>query len=1008
LAVASSLSLAPWFAQAAGLGKITILSGLGQPLRAELDVTAGTDELAGMTARLAPPDVFRQAGIDYASVLQDLRFTIEKRPGGQAIVKVSSVKPVNEPFLDFLVELNWPAGRLVREYTFLLDPPEDVGQRSVGPEARVVDTVRGGGGKPATTAATPRGETPAKGTVAAGRKETPKEATNGEGRVVKSGDTLRKIAGEMQYEGVSLEQMLVGLYRHNPEAFSGNNMNRLKAGAIIGLPDKETVAAIPEGEAKRVFTAQAADWNNYRQKLAASAGTGPNATATGSQDGLGTITPRVKDTAASTGTGTDQVKVARTDVSGPAAADSKAANAAAEADRIAREKALIEAQARVTQLEKNLADSKKLIDLQNQQLKDLQDQARKAAEKPIDPPKEIAPPKPVEPVPGVETPSRNEDVPTARTDEPPTPVEETVAPVQPQPEQPPEPQKTQPKPKPTLPPEPEPEPEPDMFDALLDNALPLAGGAGALALLAGGYFFYRRRRAAADSMLETTAAPPGSSILGPNSVFRMTGGQSVDTGNTPPQTGDFSQTGPGTIDTDEVDPVAEADVYMAYGRDTQAEEILLEALQKDPQRLAIHAKLLEIYANRRSVKQFETLASELYAQTGGAGPEWEKVAALGADLDPKNPLYSGAVPKALIADANANANTTKAAAASAGTGQATVAMAAGALAQMAATGRLDEEVLPEEQQDTLVLGQSLLATSPLASAPGSSNLGSLDFDLSAPFAEAPRTANQHDVVTGFDLPDNAPPPAASTTSNFGGAIKTAPVFDRLTEMQPRNDGDDDHNFSANGTLLVTPQPPSVKDDFEFTIEKAVADTFVGTGEKEREADEAHTATSPSSMAKWAAASDFGTATQIGTLSGEPGNETVIAPLSFNAEAGLDEQKMAETFVSPMVNADGVEFDVSLTDSVILGEPMVPSEFDMGSINLDLAAEPLPIETMAPAAAGTARDTQWEEVNTKLDLAKAYEEMGDLEGTRELLQEVLAEGPADLVEQARAVLARIGG
>ena len=104
---------------------------------------------------------------------------------------------------------------------------------------------------------------------------------------------------------------------------------------------------------------------------------------------------------------------------------------------------------------------------------------------------------------------------------------------------------------------------------------------GALALLAA-YFAVRRRRTQGSSV-ETTAAPMPSS-LGPNSVFRMTGGQSVDTGNTPPQTGDFSQTGPGTIDTDEVDPVAEADVYMAYGRDTQAEEILLEALQKDPQR----------------------------------------------------------------------------------------------------------------------------------------------------------------------------------------------------------------------------------------------------------------------------------------------------------------------------------------------------------------------------------------------------------------------------------------
>ena len=120
LAVASCLSLAPWVADAAGLGKLTVLSGLGQPLRAELDIGAAKDEVAGMTARLAPQDVFKQAGVDFASVLLDLRFAVEKRPNGQSVVKVTSAKPINEPFLDFLVELNWPAGRLVREYTFLL------------------------------------------------------------------------------------------------------------------------------------------------------------------------------------------------------------------------------------------------------------------------------------------------------------------------------------------------------------------------------------------------------------------------------------------------------------------------------------------------------------------------------------------------------------------------------------------------------------------------------------------------------------------------------------------------------------------------------------------------------------------------------------------------------------------------------------------------------------------------------------------------------------------------
>ena len=120
LAVASCLSFSPLVAEAAGIGKLTVLSGLGQPLKAELDVAANRDELAGMSARLAPQDAFRQAGIDYPSVLLDLRFALEKRANGQAVIKVTSVKPVNEPFLDFLVELNWPAGRLVREYTLSL------------------------------------------------------------------------------------------------------------------------------------------------------------------------------------------------------------------------------------------------------------------------------------------------------------------------------------------------------------------------------------------------------------------------------------------------------------------------------------------------------------------------------------------------------------------------------------------------------------------------------------------------------------------------------------------------------------------------------------------------------------------------------------------------------------------------------------------------------------------------------------------------------------------------
>jgi len=1014
LAVASCLSLTPWLAQAAGLGKITVFSGLGQPLRAELGITASADELTGMTARLAPPDTFLQAGIDYASVLQDFRVAVEKRAGGQAVVTITSSKPINEPFINLLIELNWPAGRLNREYTFLLDPqdlPKPTAQTVVS--ARVVDTAQGSSvGQPDSGTIMPRHSAPPK--VAPSAEAPRAAATSDQTRVVKAGDTLRKIAGETQYEGVSLEQMLVGLFRQNPEAFSGKNMNRLKSGAILGLPDKETLAAIPEDEAKRVFKTQAADWNAYRQKLAAAAAASPTTEADGSQASAGQITARVEEKLPPAEQTKDQVKVART---GEAAA--KAA-ADAEADRIARDKALQEAQERVAMLEKNLAASEKLLRLQSQQLADLQKQAaQKETAKPTEPPKVDAPPKeaeapvveaPKEPEAPIAEPPKETEAPAAEEAKP---AEEAPLPVEP--------------PKPAPPPPPPPEPEPE---SIFDDPWPLAGGAGLVALLAG-FFFYRRRRTE-HSALETTTAPHTSS-LGPNSVFRMSGGQSVDTGDLPPPSGDFSQTGPGTIDTDEVDPVSEADVYMAYGRDTQAEEILLEALQKDPQRLAIPAKLLEIYAGRRSIKQFETLASEFYAQTGGAGPDWEKVAILGVGLDPHNPLYSGAA-------ANAPAANVKAAT------PAAPAVAPAKPAPIAAKPAEAAAITKNERHDTVALGQQLAAEPPPAAEPEEApanepvDLGNLDFNLDAPrtaetkpataapvadaqaLPSAPAAkADDSEVVLDFDISGGlSQDVVTASTSDFPStddemmdAVTTAPI----AVPQPGSSDGGGHDFSVDGTLLMA-QP--TKTDLESHM-KAAATTFVGSERKKKEEapeEEAPPAPlidtltiSPAKMSTDTVVnplpSDPEVATQINTLSDNLGDATVIAPLSFDAGQGLGEHQMAKTQFNVESDADGVEFDVSLTDSVFLGELTTQSDFDISSINLDLGTQPA-VKSPAPAGATPAPDAQWEEVNTKLDLAKAYEEMGDLEGARELLQEVVGEGSPDLAEQAKTILARIGG
>ncbi len=1039
LAVASCLSVAPWFAEAAGLGKLTVFSGLGQPLRAELEIAANRDELAGMTARLASSEAFSQAGVDYPQALRDLRFVVEKRANGQPVVKVSSLRPVNEPFLDMLVELSWPAGRLVREYTFLLDPPEMLAKGASAPvsvaEAKVVETVPGGNAVFNRAASQPKVQ--ARPAPAPAAKPAPEQrpADSGETRVVQAGDTLRKIASETQYDGVSLEQMLVGLFQSNPDAFIGKNINRLKAGAILGIPEKSTVEAVSQAEAKKVYVTQSADWNAYRQKLAAATAKAPAREESASQAMTGKITAKVEDKAAAVEQSKDQVRVSRTEVGGKGAA-SAGKSAAAEADLIAKDKALQEAQGRLATLEKNVGELQKLLELKTQKLAELQQASSKKEEvKPAEPVKAPEPPKsvelvkPVEPVKpevAVVPPAESvKPVEEAKPEEAPKPVEKPVEVVKP------------PVP-PVVPAEPEVE-EPGFIDALVENPLTLLGGGGILALLAG-YFFAKRRREQTPS-LETTTAPSPSS-LGPNSVFRMTGGQSIDTGNVPPQTGDFSQTGPGSIDTDEVDPVAEADVYMAYGRDTQAEEILLEALQKDPQRTAIHAKLLEIYANRKSLKQFETLASELYAQTAGVGPEWEKVAEMGAALDPANPLYSGG----------------QAAPATAFDADATMVAAPEDMAREEGLAALDLE-LPAEVAAAEATPEVAAAAEPealpeLEAAPEEvepfavDNGMSLDFDIGLPVVEtlaapeAPASEPEIEaapvepvfeepyvdtVVTGeskaldFDLGAAAPAePVAAAEAEAPLTVEEVDFgFDLGDELAAdpsvvQESADAAPDFSPEGTMVM----PSGMD------EDAGLSTYIG-GEDGPAAFPGEAAEAP---AEPAAAPVEEPMADFAFDMDSAATQTIVNPMidAELAAAGeefaatqpqieIDNPQLAATSLN--VDADSLEFDVKLTDSVFLGQPLVPPEFDIGSIDLDLSAEPAaPAAADAAPAAGeaeeageadVAKDAHWEQVNTKLDLAKAYEEMGDLEGARELLQEVVGEGSADLVEQARTILGRIG-
>jgi pilus assembly protein FimV len=184
-----------------------------------------------------------------------------------------------------------------------------------------------------------------------------------------------------------------------------------------------------------------------------------------------------------------------------------------------------------------------------------------------------------------------------------------------------------------------PPPEPSLLDEFTENPVALAGLGGVLVLLlAYAAYAWRKKKSAQakfqDSVIGAAAAgaAAGSGMSEP-SLGGAASAPAQGAGGAPSA----------ALAGEEVDPIAEADVYMAYGRDAQAEEILKEALQKDSRRVTVHAKLLEIYAKRRDTKSFEQTAAKLKNLTGGRGPDWEKAAALGKSIDPNNGLYAGAV-----------------------------------------------------------------------------------------------------------------------------------------------------------------------------------------------------------------------------------------------------------------------------------------------------------------------------------------------------------------------------
>jgi pilus assembly protein FimV len=634
--IALLFALLPGVAGAAGMGKISVLSTIGQPLIAEIDLSVSAEELSSLDVRLAVPDAYQQANLQYNTALTGARATIEKRPNGTHFIRIVTKRPVTEPFIDLLVQLTWTAGRLSREYTALLDPPSIAPARapvpapviSAIPESRPAPAAEKPApasvaipvpapAAPAVAPIAPMVSTPVTPvtpvTPAAVPAPAPATTTSREYGPIERGETLGKIALNVKPDGVTLEQMLIALYRSNPDAFIQNNLNLMRTGKILRVPDTEAVEATSRIDAVQEYRTHVADWNTYREKVADAAGTIPAEGRTGVS---GKIATKVEDKAAA-GAPKDVVKLSKGEPPAGAAADKGKPRTGAERIRmleeevVARGKALSEANSRITQLEKTIKDMQKLFELKSP--------GTAAASKPES----------TKPVPAIA--------------EVPAPSEKPA--VQPEPAKPAMVAEPKPKPRPAAAPQ---QPEPDLMDQIMEAAAdPLYLGAGGGVVLLGLAFWMARRRRSRVAEYGPPIAPTLSEAAAAAAEAAAITGDAAAA----------SQTSTARA-ADEVDPLAEAEVYIQYGRDGQAEEILKEALAANPRRGDVQFKLLEIYAARKDKAAFGKLAGDFNKLTGGTGDNWLKAAALGYALDPGNALYRAGKDAALVSPAHGSPTST--------------------------------------------------------------------------------------------------------------------------------------------------------------------------------------------------------------------------------------------------------------------------------------------------------------------------------------------------------------
>ncbi len=1053
--------LSPSLSWALGLGEIHLNSALNEPLNAEIDlVAAAPDELTALRASLASRDAFTRYGIDRPPFLSTITFKTGKSSrDGRDVLLVRSTDAIPEPFVTFLVEVNWARGRLMREYTVLLDPPVYTpGERatssapvtapSVAPPAAPNATSPpspGDGNGSATTGVQPSSGAPARAsrgpaTSGAGRTSGAGSPGNLSGGTytVAEGDTLSKIVHSMRAGNstADIDQTMIAVYRANPDAFGGN-INILKRGAVLRVPGADDIAALNQSEAESEVHRQMDSWKSG----AGAAGSGH----------LRLVTP------------------------GPGGGAGTSGSAAESAENQAL-------QSRVNDLQGKLAEAQRLLEIRNNELAALQKKlgnAQAPAAMPVPPPVAQAPTpaKPAPPPPAVAPPAA---APPAAA----TPPAAGTAATPPPPAAAVPPETSAPTPVASTPvnkPAATPAGSESWIDWIAANWwLPAAVIAALLAGLA--FAAWRRRQAAEGDFpgLDSTDIAyrdPGRGGRGDEAMvveesgehpMPMLGAAAEHFGETTSdltKVSDDTMSSESAVNLDQGDPLAEADFHMAYGLYDQAADLVRIALEREPERRDLRMKLLEIYFVWGNKDQFLQTAKSLEATRDRApAGEWDKIVIMGKQICPDEPMFKSV----------------------AGSGR-----GAGDVVDLNLEGgenRVDIDLFGDpEGEHSADRGTTehfggehfdKLGESDSVDAPHLHSSSDLDFTLDSPERGADESPTREmpprdeptveSELMNFTDTSTAESPALRNDLNFKGndlhhdrlSSKLPPKADQTAEVSIDDLGLDlDH--------LEDSSPPS-HSPLEITDHPADAPTMVaGLDEKSRRLmAEAESKAREKDMTELERELEASFVADLGpeiedsktAVLGPESAPTVQMPRGtdidtaatsrfkspdlsdlheldrFDAEStsrlrslapgdsiDLDLDKLAnalgsgdtveqpraedEIFSSEVFEGTartrGVDLDVgdSFEDSMS-GLESPTNKLQAITSRSRVATEEVPMPELEPVTMS--------EVGTKLDLARAYMDMGDPEGARSILEEVVNEGSASQKQEAQRLIEALPG